>query len=306
LQAAGSAVESQGALVIDVTEPGDRHDVPPLMLMKSDGAALYGTTDLATIEQRVEDFDPDLILYVVDGRQSDHFRQVFRGALRTGIAPASLKLEHIGFGTMNGKDGKPFKTREGGVTRLKDLHHMIVDKALERMGEVRAAQDYDEAERSEIARMVGVAALKFADLQTHYARDYVFDLDRFASFDGRTGPYLLYTAVRIKSILRKAAQRGLEPGPITAAISQAERDLLLKIAELPDHVHQTFEKRAPNTLCEYAYAVATLFTTFYHEHHILREADETRQSGWLGLSRLTLHVLELVLDLLGIQVPERM
>lgn len=306
LRAEGWAYESQGALVIDVAEPADKKELPPLMLTKSDGAVLYGTTDLATIQQRVETFNPDLILYVVDGRQGDHFTQVFRSAYKTGITPARLKLEHIGFGTMNGQDGKPFKTRQGGVMKLKDLIHMITAQALERMGEAELAKDYTQAERMEIARTVGVAALKFADLMNHPSKNYVFDLDRFASFEGRTGPYLLYTVVRINSILRKAAEQGLEPGPLVLPASQVERDILLKLAELPDSLTLAFEKRAPNYLADYAYNLASLFTRFYHEHHILREENETRRASWLGLSALSLAGLELVLDLLGIEAPERM
>jgi arginyl-tRNA synthetase len=306
LRAESWAYESEGALVVDVAKPDDKHEIPPLMLVKSDGAILYATTDLATIEQRVLDFDPDTILYVVDKRQSDHFRQVFRSAYKTGIAPVSLGLEHVGFGTMNGKDGRPFKTRQGGVMRLKDLIQMVTDKALERMAEIEVARDYDEVEEAEIARVVGVATLKFADLMNHRTRDYVFDLDRFSSFKGRTGPYLLYTAARIKSILRKAAGRGIEPGPILSPADNVERNVLLKVAELPDIVSLAFETRAPNHLCEYAYNLATLFNRFYTRHHILSEENEMLRASWLGLSRLSLAVLELVLGLLGIESPERM
>ena len=306
LQAGGWARTSQGALIVDIAQPADKKELPPLMLLKSDGAVLYGTTDLATIDQRVQDYHPDLILYVVDKRQSDHFVQVFRGAHKTGVAPAALQLEHIGFGTMNGKDGKPFKTREGGVMRLKDLIRMITDKAAERMAAAELARDYADAEKSEIARIIGVATLKFADLLNHPTKDYIFDLDRFVSFDGCTGPYLLYTAVRIKSILRKAAERGVAPGAILPPASAVEREVFLKLAELPTLLSFAFESRAPNYLCDYAYTLAALFTRFYHDHHILREPDAARQASWLELARFLLAVLELVLDLLGIAVPERM
>ncbi|MDY0095467.1 MAG: arginine--tRNA ligase [Candidatus Vecturithrix sp.] len=306
LQREGWAYESKGALVVDVTQPEDTKNLPPLMLVKSDGAVLYGTTDLATIEQRVEDYHSDLMLYVVDKRQSDHFRQVFRGAHKTGIAPESLQMIHLGFGTMNGKDGKPFKTRAGGVMKLKDLIQMITDKALERMTAADIAKEYEENERQEIARIIGVATLKFADLMNHYTTDYIFDLDRFASFDGRTGPYLLYTAVRIKSILRKAAEQGLQPGNILPPVSQVERDVFLKLADFPNALDLAFENYAPNYLCDYAYTLASLFTTFYHEHHILRETNPDRQASWLGLAQISLAILEQVLDLLGIEVPERM
>ena len=307
LEKQGFAERSQGALVIFVDEETDKKDLPPLILVKSDGAALYGTTDLATIVQRIEDYSPDLILYVVDKRQSDHFVQVFRAARKTGIASAeSVRLEHVGFGTMNGKDGKPFKTRAGGVMKLKDLIQMLVDKALERMDEVEVGRDYDQSEKQQIARMVGVAALKFGDLSNQPAKDYVFDLDRFASFEGKTGPYLLYTAVRIKSILRKAEEQGLPVGPILPAESDAERNVLLKIAMLPDQLQTALDQRAPHFLCDYVYEVSSLFSGFYRDHHILRESDPARQASWLELSRLTLRVIELVTGILGIDVPQRM
>ena len=307
LKAEGFAQESQGALVVFVDEPDDRKELPPLILVKSDGAAMYGTTDMATIVQRMDDYSPDLILYLTDKRQSDHFVQVFRAARKTGIAPAeSVQLEHLGFGMMNGKDGRPFKTRAGGVMKLKDLIQMLEDKALERMGEVNVARDYDDDEKQQIARMVGVAALKFGDLSNQPTTDYIFDLDRFASFEGKTGPYLLYAAVRIKSILRRAAEEKLEAGAIIAPESQAERDLLLKLAGLPDQLQTAFDMRAPHYLCDYAYELASLFSGFYRDHHILRESDAARQSSWLQLSRLTLETIERVTGILGIDVPERM
>jgi arginyl-tRNA synthetase len=306
LRQSGHAYESEGALVVDVSEPDDQKEVPPLMLLKSDGAVLYSTTDLATIEQRVQDLNAQLILYVVDNRQADHFRQVFRGAGKTQIAPASVVLEHTGFGTMNGRDGRPFKTRAGGVMRLKDLIELVTEKAAERMAELDVARDYDDAEKAEIARMVGMATLKYADLMNHRTKDYVFDLDRFSSFEGRTGPYLLYTTVRTKSILRKAKAQELAPGAILPPASQMERDVQLKIAELPDVICLAFDARAPNHLCDFGYALATTFNRFYHEHHILRESDRAQQASWLALSSCFAASLQLVLELLGIEVPERM
>lgn len=306
LQTEGWAHVSDGALIIDVAESDDKKKIPPIMLVKTDGSVLYGTTDLATLDQRVKDIGPDLILYVVDGRQSDHFSQVFRSAYKTGIAPPLLELEHIGFGTMNGKDGKPFKTREGGVMKAKDLIQTTRDKALELMAASDIAMDYDENERMKIARIVGVATLKFADLMNHRTKNYIFDLDRFASFEGYTGPYLLYTAVRIKSILRKAFEKGLEPGPILPPTTDIERKLLLMIAQLPDVLNRAFENRAPNYICEYAHNVASPFNNFYHAHHIMREKNKQLQASWLGLSKVTLAVLDLVIDILGIEIPERM
>lgn len=306
LQRTGLARESEGALIVDVSEDTDSKPVPPLILLKSDGAVLYGTTDLATIEQRVEELKAESILYVVDNRQADHFLQVFRAARKTGIAPPTLELEHIGFGTMNGADGKPFKTRAGGVMKLKDLLQMAIDKARERMAEAGVAADYPVAEKDEVALLVAAATLKFADLMNHRSKDYVFDLDRFSSFEGRTGPYLLYAAVRIKSILRKAAEQSLAPGPFLPPASDTERQLVLKLAELPEVIHQTFAARAPNHLCEYAYSLSIAFNRFYQEHHILREADKARQASWLHLAAITERSLEQLQDLLGIRVPARM
>ncbi len=306
LSAAGSAVKSEGALVVHVAQEDDKKDIPPLMLVKSDGAILYGTTDLAAVEQRIQDFNPDKILYVVDLRQSDHFCQLFRAARKTGIAPESLGLEHIGFGTMNSPDGKPFKTREGGIMKLKDLIQMITDKARERMIEADIASDYDQKEKEDITRMVGVAALKFADLMNQPGKNYVFDLDRFASFEGKTGPYLLYTAVRIKSILRKAEERDMALGSLLSPAGDLERNIMLKLIELPCVIELAFQKRMPNYLCDYVYNLASLFSSFYHECHILREKDIEQRSSWLRLLVLCLSALELVLDLLGIEVPERM
>lgn len=305
LEAAGHAVRSEGALVVDVSDASDNDDVPPLILTKSDGAALYGTTDLATIEQRVG-AGAEAILYVVDNRQAGHFRQVFRAARKTGIAPADLQLEHVGFGTMNGKDGKAFKTREGGVMRLSDLIDMVTDKARDRMAEAEVGAGYADDEKERIAHAVGMAALKYADLMNHRAKDYVFDLDRFSAFEGRTGPYLLYAAVRIKSILRKASERGFTPGSLGAPASDTERAVLLEITRFPNVVRQAFDARAPNHLADYAFVLATAFNRFYKDHHILREEDARQRASWLGLVAFTARTLERVLDLLGIPVPERM
>src|SRR5690606_9321489 len=228
LKASGHAVMSEGALIVEVAEAGDKRELPPLLLMKSDGAVLYGTTDLATIAQRVE-AGAELVLYVVDNRQSDHFTQVFRAARKTGIAPERVTLEHVGYGTMNGTDGKPFKTRAGGVMRLKDLLESVTAKARERMTEAEVAVGYSDSEKDAIAKAVGLAALKYADLQNHRTKDYVFDLDRFSAFEGKTGPYLLYATVRMKSILQKAAERGFAPGAFTAPASASERDLVFAL-----------------------------------------------------------------------------
>lgn len=306
LRAAGFAEESDGALILPVAEPDEKREIPPLILEKSDGAVLYGTTDLATIQQRVQELGAELILYVVDNRQSLHFEQVFRAAYKTGIAPAGVRMEHLAFGTMNGQDGKPYKTRAGGVMKLRSLIEMITDKARERLGEVEAAQNYPPEEKEAIAQMVGVATLKFADLSNQRTGDYIFDLDRFSAFEGRTGPYLLYTAARTKSILRRAVDEGLTFGPISAPVDEDERALFLKLLELPDVVELAFAQRMPHHLCEYVFTLAMVFNRFYHQHHILSEAKPAQQASWLGLTRCVVGTLALTLDLLGIAVPERM
>lgn len=306
LRKEGYAVESEGALIVPIHKPDDKTEVPPLMLLKSDGAVLYGTTDLATLAMRMAELEPDIILYVVDARQSLHFEQVFRAARKSGIVPMDVALEHLPFGTMNDTHGKPFKTREGGVMSLNVLIDMVREKALSRLEEVDAAQDYPEAERDEIARLVGLSALKFADLVNHRAKDYVFDLERFSSFEGRTGPYLLYTAVRTKSILRRAEEAGLQTGQILPPAGEEERELMLKLTELPDVMAYAYETRAPNHLADYVYNLAITFNRFYREFHILSEEDAARQASWLALALYSLQQIELVLSLLGIEVPERM
>jgi arginyl-tRNA synthetase len=306
LNQAGVVNESEGALVVEIDEPADKTDMPPFLVAKSDGGFLYSTTDLATVEQRVDDLNRELLLYVVDARQSFHFEQVFRAARRSGIAPESVGLEHIKFGTMNGPDGKPFQTRKGGVLKLRDLIALVAGKADERLSEADIAQEYPKTERTEIARQVGLAALKFGDLSNHRTSNYLFDLDRFASFEGKTGPYLQYSAVRIKSILRNAQEAGLSPGRFVPPGAETERNLMLYLARLPEVLDRTFELRAPNHVAEYAYDLATQFNRFYEECHILREGDPARQASWLALVDLALRELNLLLDLLGIEVPERM
>ena len=304
LRADGVAEESEGAVVITVAEEGDKTELPPLILLKSDGGAMYGTTDLATIMDRVQVYDPGLILYVVDQRQSLHFEQVFRSARKSGLAGRAA-LEHIGFGTMNGPDGKPFKTRAGGVMRLQDLIGMATEQAMIRLREEGLAADYPEEEREQIARMVGIAAIKFADLSNYRLSNYIFDLDRFTRFEGRTGPYLQYAAVRIKSLLRKAEAQGAAPGPIVPP-TDIERDLILWLGQLPDAVATAIARRAPNELCDFAFRLAQEFSRFYAACHILSETDEALRGSRLTLSRLVLREFELLLSLLGIEIPERM
>jgi arginyl-tRNA synthetase len=306
LVSAGEARESDGAVVIDVSRPDDAKELPPLLLTRSDGSYLYSTTDMATIEMRIQEMDADVMLYVVDSRQSLHFEQVFRAVRSTGISPPEVVLEHIGFGTVNGIDGKPFKTREGGVLRLGELIELITDAARTRLDEADIAQDYPQDERELIASQVGLAALKFGDLSNHRTSNYIFDLDRFSAFEGKTGPYLQYSAVRIKSILRRAADADVSAGALVEPTVTQERGLMLRLVRLPEVLGRSASLRAPNVIAEYAYEVATDFSRFYEHCHILSESDPQRQASWLALVELTLGVLDLLLDLLGIEIPERM
>lgn len=306
LEDAGITEVSEGALIVRVDLPEDNREYPPLIVRSTTGGFLYSGFDVATVEMRVEQLDVDLMLYVVDRRQTDHFTQVFRVARKAGIAPDGVAMEHIGFGTMNGPDGKPFKTREGGVVRLGDVIDMVKTAARERLDEAHIAEDYPEEERELIARQVGIAALKFGDLVNNRASDYVFDLDRFSSFEGKTGPYLQYAAVRIKSILRKAEERGLAPGPIVAPTIGVERDLVLELLRFPEVVQRAIDLRAPNHIAEYAHGLAGQWNRFYDRCHILNEADAGRRGSWLSLAAWAEHTLETLLYLLGIEVPHRM
>lgn len=307
----GFAVESEGALVVYIAEPGDKKELPPLIVQKSDGAALYETTDLATIIDRIETANPDLVLYVVGMPQHDHFEKVFRGAKKTGLS-GKATLEHVGFGTVNGPDGKPFKTRAGGTVKLFDLIGQAQAEALKRLNEAGLATDYPESEREEIARKVGLAAIKFADLSNHRNTNYVFDLARFTQFEGETGPYLQYATVRIQSLLKKAEEQGLKPGKIVThgeagvALDKEERDLILALDRLPAALDVAIAKRAPNVLCAYAFELAQAFSRFYAAHHILSEANESLRASRLAICRLTLNELTRTLDLTGIEVPARM
>jgi len=303
-KARGLAEMSEGALVVNVAEPTDKKEMPPLILLKSNGSVNYETTDVATIIERVRDQNPDLILYVVDQRQHLHFEQVFRAAKKAGLSGKAV-LEHAGFGTMNGPDGKPFKTRAGGVMKLYDLIAMANEEAKKRLTEAGIGADYPAEEQADIAQKVGIAALKFADLSNYRLTDYQFDLERFTKFEGKTGPYLQYAAVRIRSILRRAAEEGLI-GTAPVVQSVEERALVLQILALPDAMEAAEEKRAPNILCEYVFTLAQAFSRFYAEHHVMSEHDEELRLARLGLCGLTLAVLVKVLDLLGIEVPERM
>ena len=305
LKARGLAHLSEGALVIEVAREDDKKPLPPLLLVKSEGGVLYGTTDLATIIERRNEQDPDLVLYVVDHRQHGHFEQVFRAAEKAGLS-GKAHLEHVGFGTMNGPDGKPFKTRAGGVMKLHDLIAMARDEAAKRLDEAGIGADWPAQERAQIARQVGIATIKFADLSNHRTTDYIFDLERFSKFEGKTGPYLQYAAVRIRSILRKAKPEDLKPAARATLDSPEERALILQLLSLGDALEAAQEKRAPNILCEYAFALAQNFSRFYAERHVLNETDDSVRAARLELCGLVLAVMVQVLDILGIEVPERM
>lgn len=304
LRSKGFAVESDGAWVVPVAKNDDKKEVPPLILYKRDGAVMYGTTDMATIVERVKLYNPLKIVYVVDQRQGLHFEQVFRAARLGGIAPDSIELTHAGFGTMNGTDGKPFKTRAGGVLRLSDLISMAIEKAQSRMAEAHVGEDMPQAEKDDIAHKVAIAAIKFADLQNARQADYVFDLDRLTSFEGKTGPYLLYQAVRIKSLLRKAEYNSA--GQDILSLQDVDRPLALVLAELPDAVDAAAKNYAPHYLCDYAFRLSQAFSSFYGNCHILSEPDASLRASRLALCAQVYKRLELVLSLLGIDIPERM
>ena len=304
LEAAGLVKESDGAKIIEIARDSDTKEIPPFIVFKSDGSVLYSTTDLATILDRKRSEAPDRLLYVVDQRQSLHFEQVFRAANAVGYMSEDA-MEFIGFGTMNGPDGKPFKTRAGGVMKLRDLMAMVREKARARLVEAGFGEGYSEAEVEEISQKVGFAALKFADLSNPRQSNYIFDLDRFSSFEGKTGPYLLYAAVRVKSILRKA--EGEAPaGEAISIASDAERALALRLLAYPDAIRSAHGKRAPHILCEHAYDLAGALSKFYSAHHILSEEDQALRRSRLALAATAGRQIERTLYLLGIETPERM
>ena len=301
----GYAHLDNGALVVDVKEESDTKEIPPCMILKSDGASLYNTTDLATIVERMKLFHPDEIIYVVDKRQELYFTQVFRCARKTKLVEENTGLYFLGFGTMNGKDGKPFKTREGGVMRLERLLAEITDEMYKKIIENRNVKDEDARRTAEI---VGLSAIKYGDLSNQASKDYVFDVDRFTSFEGDTGPYILYTIVRIKSILNRFTQDGgsLEEGQIKEAVSESEKALMLELTRFNFVVENAFEEKAPHKICGYIYDLANDFNHFYHETKILSEEKKEQKASWIHLLLLTRDVLETSIDLLGFSAPERM
>ena len=305
LKGKGYAYQDQGALVVDVKEEKDTKEIPPCMILKSDGASLYTTTDLATIVQREEDYHPDEIIYVVDKRQELHFVQVFRCAKKTGLVPDSTELSFVGFGTMNGKDGKPFKTREGGVMRLERLISEINEEMYKKIVENRSVKG-DDAHKT--AEMVGLSAIKYGDLSNQASKDYVFDVDRFTSFEGNTGPYILYTIVRIKSILNRYKEAGGNPeeGVILGAANDSEKALMMVLSRLNSVIQPAFQEKAPHKICSYIYELANAFNSFYHETKILGEENEKQKTSWIQVLVLTKKVLETCIGLLGFEAPDRM
>ncbi|MCR4999940.1 MAG: arginine--tRNA ligase [Lachnospiraceae bacterium] len=307
----GFAYESEGALVVDVKEETDTKEVPPCMILKSDGASLYNTTDLATMVWRMQDYHPDKMIYVVDKRQELYFTQVFRCAKKTGIVPESTDLQFVGFGTMNGKDGKPFKTRQGGVMRLsallQEIHDMMYEKIM-----ANGTMTPEEAE--ETANVVALSAVKYGDLSNQASKDYIFDMERFTSSEGNTGPYILYTIVRIKSILNKffgdtsADERAakLAQFELMAPASESEKSLMLELVKFNTSIRNAYEETAPHKICAYIYDVANAFNHFYHETKILAEEDEQKKEYYIHMLDITRAVLETSIDLLGFKAPERM
>lgn len=300
------AYESQGALVVDIAKEDDTKELPPCIVRKSDGAALYATSDLATIIQREQDYKPNHYIYVADKRQELHFTQVFRVSKKANIVDENTKMEFLGFGTMNGKDGKPFKTRDGGVMRLESLIAQINKAVYDKIMENRTVS---EEEANNTAKIVGLAALKYGDLSNQASKDYIFDIDRFASFEGNTGPYILYTIVRIKSILEKyKAESGNTDVnlPVINTDNGSQMQLMLEVAKFNEIIENAAEELAPHKICSYVYDLSNAFNRFYHETKILAEEDQTKKAGYIALINLTINVLEQCIDLLGFSAPDRM
>ena len=307
MKKSGCAYESQGALVVDVSQETDTKEIPPCIILKSDGASLYTTTDLATIKERVETYHPDRIIYITDKRQELHFKQVFRAAGKCGLVDDSTKLVHIGFGTMNGKDGKPFKTREGGVMRLESL---IAEIGEEMLSKISTNPEIPEEEAERTARQVALAALKYGDLSNQASKDYIFDIEKFTSFEGDTGPYILYTIVRMRSILtrylKEEGAKDLKALAVGTPSGPVEKKLMMDLAGFNAMMEGAFTDIAPHRICAYIYQLSNDFNTFYHSTRILTEQDTAKREGWIALLCLTERVLSQCIDVLGFSAPERM
>ena len=301
LKSRGFAVQSEGAWVIPVAEEGDKKEVPPMILVKSDGSAIYATTDLATMVQRMQDWNPDKMLYVTDKRQNLHFEQVFRAAKKSGIVASDIPLEHVGHGTMNGKDGKPFKTRDGGTLRLEQLISDMTDFV---RGKVVENKIVDESEVEDTTAKIALAALKYGDLSNQPTKDYNFDLERFAAFEGNTGPYILYTIVRIKSILNRYG--AWEHLPMQLPANVHAKDLMLAITKFGPTMEAALNASAPNMICAYIYELAGAVNKFYHETRILSEENEQLKAGYISLIGLAKNILEKCIYILGFSAPEKM
>lgn len=301
----GYAYISDGALVVDVKEDTDTKEIPPCMILKSDGASLYNTTDLATIMERMREYHPDQMIYLTDKRQDLYFEQVFRCARKTRLVDEDTELVHIGFGTVNGADGHAFKTRDGGVMRLEMLINEINEKMYQKIVESR---EVDEEEARNTAKIIALSAIKYGDLSNQASKDYIFDIDKFTSFEGDTGPYILYTIVRIKSILAKAKEQGEDLTNLTLkeADTDSQKALMMMIARFNAMMENAYDEVAPHKICAYIYDLANALNRFYHENRILAEEDETKKRSWLGLLILTKEILEACIDVLGFSAPERM
>ena len=301
----GYAYISDGALVVDVKKDTDTKEIPPCMILKSDGASLYNTTDLATIMERMREYHPDQMIYLTDKRQDLYFEQVFRCARKTKLVDEDTELVHIGFGTVNGADGHAFKTRDGGVMRLEMLINEINEKMYQKIVESR---EVDEEEARNTAKIIALSAIKYGDLSNQASKDYIFDIDKFTSFEGDTGPYILYTIVRIKSILAKAKEQGEDLTNLTLkeADTDSQKALMMTIARFNAMMENAYDEVAPHKICAYIYDLANALNRFYHENRILAEEDETKKRSWLGLLILTKEILEACIDVLGFSAPERM
>ncbi len=301
----GYAYISDGALVVDVKEDTDTKEIPPCMILKSDGASLYNTTDLATIMERMREYHPDQMIYLTDKRQDLYFEQVFRCARKTRLVDEDTELVHIGFGTVNGADGHAFKTRDGGVMRLEMLINEINEKMYQKIVESR---EVDEEEARNTAKIIALSAIKYGDLSNQASKDYIFDIDKFTSFEGDTGPYILYTIVRIKSILAKAKEQGEDLTNLTLkeADTDSQKALMMTIARFNAMMENAYDEVAPHKICAYIYDLANALNRFYNENRILAEEDETKKRSWLGLLILTKEILEACIDVLGFSAPERM
>ena len=296
----GILKESEGAQIVEVAEEDDKAPMPPLLFIKSNGSASYETTDLATILERKINYNPDEIWYVVDGRQALHFEQIFRTVRKANLIDDKVVLEHVGFGTMNGKDGKPFKTRDGGVLSLKSLIDIVNEETLKRINPETVSED----EKESISKDVAIAALKYADLLPYRGTDYIFEVEKFADLEGKTGPYLLYSTIRMKSLLNKA--EGIKQEKISKLNGETEKDIALTIFNLPNILTKSLETRTLNDIAEYLFKLTSLYNKFYAEHKVLVEEDKKLQESWLVLTKIVYDINMLLLDTLGIKVPNKM